>query len=88
MVDLKKGDILQQKSLRVNVDTFTRSMSVQNSWMKGQPHSLANYPPFPQGDSNSFRPAAKTGLLYLICDAANFIKIWPACARHEIQYKA
>lgn len=40
-------------------------------------------------DSNSGRPAAKRGLLYLIYDAAaNFIKIWSACARHEIQYKA
>ena len=43
MADLKKkGETLQQKSLRVNVDRFTRVLSVQNSWMKGQPHSLAN----------------------------------------------
>ena len=39
-------------------------------------------------DSNSGRPAAKTGLPYLICDADNSIKMWSACARHEIQYKA
>jgi hypothetical protein len=44
---LKKGETLQQKSLRLTGDTFTRVLSVQNSWMKGQPHNLANVSTIP-----------------------------------------
>jgi hypothetical protein len=78
---------LKQKSLCVNVDTFTRVLSLQKSWMNGQTRNPANLSTIPAGtripDVQQLKQART-----ILCVAANYFKIWSACGRHEFEYNA
>jgi hypothetical protein len=65
----------------------TRSVSAEELDERSAPQSckLTHHP---RRDSNSGRPATKTGPFYLICVTASYFKIWSANERHEFEYNA